>query len=683
MNTCKRCGTEFEGKFCPECGQKWTDVNACPRCGNELSGSVKFCPECGCPIEHEKDNEFDAIEREKKSAQNSIELSKRIYGILKYVPMALALLFAVLLPLLYIAPIVEANEMLGAENINIYSLDEDFFGVSVAFLALMCLAFLLAAVLLFIYLNKEKRQSHIIIFGRLRIYIGDLVALSAIVLIYLPCLIISAVAMGQAAELNELVGGGLVDVVYAGAAPKAVLSFAVIFSVFAVSSDVARILLGKANPELLSKDENNQQAEVTPCRRPLLYYAYLNTKLRYAVNTFFLCTLITTIILMIYFFNGTLLSPHLVIIICSSVTIVAVIISMLIEISDWSPQNFLPVVQKKTWDTGAKLGIKKIIFTAIPLGIMIISLIGYSAMSMITYERSYSMAVVYISVSIGVYIAAKIVIAVQSGRIAEYLYGCAAPQSDSQLIIEYDEKHELELYKAYKASKKHGAVINGETTKKHTLVRRAVLAAACFAFVAVSVISAAVSPLFVDKFSASYVSLCITPNSYGYRNAEFEFVFGKPNEVEKDDVNTILIYYDDDYVNLKKQIDKAQKEHNTNRLQALNAKAANFKFSSLIIYCKDKDNLDRVILNTNTSVGNATTKKKTAKSVTLFHARYDIGRGYVSDGFYAEIFYTDGSYKYELVPISEFSEIDFNKSGKQTVKWSDEWGSYEATVKSA
>ncbi len=51
MNKCKNCGTEFEGKFCPECGEKWlepVDPNAphtCKKCGAVYEG--KFCPECG------------------------------------------------------------------------------------------------------------------------------------------------------------------------------------------------------------------------------------------------------------------------------------------------------------------------------------------------------------------------------------------------------------------------------------------------------------------------------------------------------------------------------------------------------------------------------------------------------------------------------------------------------------
>ena len=47
MHKCPNCGTEFEGKFCPECGNGWQDEKTCPKCGATLGGSAKFCNECG------------------------------------------------------------------------------------------------------------------------------------------------------------------------------------------------------------------------------------------------------------------------------------------------------------------------------------------------------------------------------------------------------------------------------------------------------------------------------------------------------------------------------------------------------------------------------------------------------------------------------------------------------------
>ncbi len=50
---CKNCGTEYEGRFCPECGyeckeQGQTDCfTVCPQCGSERVGKGKFCVNCG------------------------------------------------------------------------------------------------------------------------------------------------------------------------------------------------------------------------------------------------------------------------------------------------------------------------------------------------------------------------------------------------------------------------------------------------------------------------------------------------------------------------------------------------------------------------------------------------------------------------------------------------------------
>lgn len=47
QHKCFRCGTEFDGNFCPECGQRWQENKTCPKCGATLSGTAKFCNECG------------------------------------------------------------------------------------------------------------------------------------------------------------------------------------------------------------------------------------------------------------------------------------------------------------------------------------------------------------------------------------------------------------------------------------------------------------------------------------------------------------------------------------------------------------------------------------------------------------------------------------------------------------
>ena len=47
MNKCPKCGAEFEGKFCPNCGTAWKEEKSCPKCGTKLAGAARFCNNCG------------------------------------------------------------------------------------------------------------------------------------------------------------------------------------------------------------------------------------------------------------------------------------------------------------------------------------------------------------------------------------------------------------------------------------------------------------------------------------------------------------------------------------------------------------------------------------------------------------------------------------------------------------
>ncbi len=54
MHICSNCGKEFDGKFCPECGEKFVDKNACPKCGSPVKPDEKFCTECGARLDGKK-----------------------------------------------------------------------------------------------------------------------------------------------------------------------------------------------------------------------------------------------------------------------------------------------------------------------------------------------------------------------------------------------------------------------------------------------------------------------------------------------------------------------------------------------------------------------------------------------------------------------------------------------------
>lgn len=714
VHKCNNCGTEFEGNFCYECGQKWTDDIVCPQCGIRLTGAEKYCSECGQSI----DEQASSTASGSSTISGGGGIREIICSILRYVPMALALLFAVLLPLLYTAPIAEEVGLFGHSFVgNVYSLADDFYGVCAAFLVFMFLAYLLAAVVLYLYINKNMRQKYISVFGKLQISLWEVAALSAVILIYLPCLIISASAMAkEVAGINELLGGKIVVTISCGAAPKAVLSFAVIFTVFAIGAFVVRIFIDKASEtartgelhetqvQLSVKDMKKQSREiynsdtqVQSCKKPLLYYAYLNTRLRRAVFTFYLCTLILMILSIISVYNNAMLIHiHWSLVIGVVITIVATVISAFVKVSYWSPEIFIKAVQKKKRHNKCKLGIKKSLFILVPMLYCFIGIIYYFVIAkQRVVERLFIVVPIYQFFALAIYVVAKVIIAKQSGRIAEHLYGYPAPHPSEPLKVKYDEKRELELYYEYKVAKCRDAVIVEESEKKKSFLHKAALLSACITLVVISVICALTNSLYIDKFSTQFVSQCVSPDiddgMMDDRMYDYEIFFGEPNDVEIIDENkSIIIYYDDEYAEAKKQFEKAEAAGDAIRMQALLNKYSDFKFNSLIIYkgeyityCGRSQSFFKIALNAKTTV-NGVSAKKTAKSVYLWSAKYST-EGYLADAneyFITEIFYTDGSYKYELVPIARFSAIDFTKKGKQTVTWSDEWGSYSATVKS-
>lgn len=712
MNTCKRCGSVFEGKFCPECGQKLMG-DTCPQCGCELNGNVKFCPECGCNLGSPQSNGNGGVP----------SLAQKAYFVLRYVPIVLIMLCAVLLPLLYLAPLTQAEglgELMSEGPINVYSFDDDFFGVSIAFLVVAAIAVLSAIVALRYTFAKSKRDNKITLFGA-TMPTGGFAALLAVVVVYLPALIIAAIAMAKAADLNEQMGGGVMEMVSAGAAPKAVLSLAVIFAVFAVGCAVARAWLGKKYPSLRG-DAGKKAVKAEPCSRPLLSVAYANAKLRRVVTSIFACTFLTSLAIVLLMWLQPaiyIVSPHWAIIICAGVTAIAVILSLCVGVDNWSPEKFLIEVQKKVKNADDKmnevkdkkdevnegrntrLGIKKVIaFLIIPI------MYGYAFNlrgGLPVYMYGYIVGLVYIVAATVVYVIAQLILDKQSRALAVRLFGSERPQPHASLCVEYDKERERELLEMYKVAKRnHIAIDDDDATKSNTLKRRVGLAVASIVFTVASVVCAIVSPVVTDKFSPSYLSSAIEERQTSKTNIGIYTYFGKPDDRQnlKDDI-VVLTYYDGEFAGIAKQIkdleaqlkkgeklDEKKRESLSTQLENLKIQAEKMTFTSLNVSFKSGRTYNTsptitqngpyiFALNTATTYG-GTAKPKTTKSVRLLNVKNTIDSK--QSNIYSEIYYMDGSYKYELVPTSAFADFDQNNHGKQKVKWSDDWGSYEATL---
>ncbi len=151
MNTCKNCGKEFEGKFCPECGTAAHTKPVCPNCGSELNEGAKFCSNCGC----------DLAAPQAQPAPRSAAVRFDWRRVLRYLPAALFALWAALLWAFYAAPVTKGDGFL-IDTVNLYGVLEDdmmsdLFSSTYALIAVAAISCVYAAILAVVYIKGGKR----------------------------------------------------------------------------------------------------------------------------------------------------------------------------------------------------------------------------------------------------------------------------------------------------------------------------------------------------------------------------------------------------------------------------------------------------------------------------------------------------------------------------------------------
>ena len=207
MNKCAKCGTEFEGNFCPECGTPSQAPQKCPKCGAELKENIKFCNNCGYDF-----FEWQHVETRKPAVKHDFDWR----SLLQYLPVMFFGLWAALLWAFYAAPIMKGDGFF-IENTNLYQLlkDEmmsDMYAVARALISFAAISCAYSALFAFVQIKGGNFAKCIVSISSYLFY-----------LVILICTIIIAVQFKNYVGDLEDVNGCFVAVVISLTAAFAVL----------------------------------------------------------------------------------------------------------------------------------------------------------------------------------------------------------------------------------------------------------------------------------------------------------------------------------------------------------------------------------------------------------------------------------------------------------------------------
>ena len=263
MHKCPNCKSEFNGKFCPECGYEWLEEKFCPYCGTKSSGAARFCEECGYSFVRDVgtvrnndandsgragnfDNDAYTNGVRRVARSEAYDRKSMLFSVVKYIPLLLLAIFSVLM-LIFLSVNVAtkpATEYMGiaipeAAYGSIFGdiLDNvpDISGLVISLIIFTVIAVIYVLACLLVLKLRGLKYYRVLFLGKYDLSLYEvLIVLSPI--IYLVFIILGGIMIGELSSLDG--GSGLLMI---AAYPKLVLTFAIIFLALSVVLVIVRL----------------------------------------------------------------------------------------------------------------------------------------------------------------------------------------------------------------------------------------------------------------------------------------------------------------------------------------------------------------------------------------------------------------------------------------------------------
>lgn len=684
MHKCMNCGTEFEGKFCPECGTPWQEEKTCPQCGAKLSGSAKFCNECGYSFlgnaEPQRPTAPPASATPQPNAENAMQnetaatavktaktpffteaRKSLIFKLLGYVPAALFALFSVLLFAFYAAPVAETvlgegmgNESLGSvyEMLD-YSEIPSLQSGMIALIVFAVFSLLLGSVIvLSLFLSQLKYRS-VKLFKKFSLTVTELLTYCGYVF-YFIYFIVGCVAIGQINAADEGMG-----MFAAGACPILLIVFPILLALFSAGSIVGRFFMTKSNPALAESEREKAEtwnrereeriaavkASLVPpvppeqVRKPskksipkptgVLKAIYKNARLKRQVAVWFALPFLA--IFPSFFiaksrvkrWNGKNDGTIAVAVLSILFALGALLVAAMLTIADY----LMLVGRQERYD----VFIESIFYFGIPFTALFLYWLGIFIASIVAIRRHEKLCIEF--------------------------YGVKRPKKDAVPLRNFDSlnyyyRNYLETKKAYKQYKVDKFVYSydkrryehGKNRKKlpraviWTVAHKvfvSILAAALLVAIALSIaLPIALPPIIYDnKFSADNYNTFSSNSNYQQYPSRIEDVLGEPSEKS----DTVWIYYTSAYKKKLESVKELEEKYRKtedfeeaakleDRLKKLKEELKEIEYKSFYFVLHEEktsygSKTEVIEVRFNAAGQNL---KKEAESVTLDTTKYDI-----------------------------------------------------------